>query len=292
MSNPFAAMTNGLGKVKAIDVTEAESIITPEIAAAMLERNTHNRPIKKRVLRQYTKAMIDGEWNQNGQIIGFNKSGELVDGQHRLMAVVKSGVSIPAVVVVGLSDSAQETMDVGAKRSFSDMLALRGEVNANTLAAAVRMIWAFDELGTPHVGGSNDQPSAQKLFKKLDETPQIRDVVRKMKRSDFNTPFFSASVTAAFYVIFCRTNDEEDVSDFFFKLATGAGLEAGSPIHMLRERLLADRTSGGAKLPTLTRYALLVKAFNAYVLGVRIGSLRWRQGGAKPEAFPTVASTG
>lgn len=46
--------------------------------------------------------MQDGKWKLNGKTICFDRTGRLLNGQHRLSAVVRSGVSLTTVVVRGL----------------------------------------------------------------------------------------------------------------------------------------------------------------------------------------------
>ena len=46
--------------------------------------------------------MQDGKWRLNGKTICFDSTGRLLNGQHRLSAVVRSGVTLTTVVVRGL----------------------------------------------------------------------------------------------------------------------------------------------------------------------------------------------
>jgi len=58
-------------------------IITPEIAAAMLETNTMNRPLSMPHVRKLSDALLRGEWVVNGDAIRISSNGFLIDGQHR-----------------------------------------------------------------------------------------------------------------------------------------------------------------------------------------------------------------
>lgn len=62
--------------------------ITPDIAKEMLERNLNNRSVSPSRVDMYADDMARGEWQANGEAICFNESGNLINGQHRLMAVV------------------------------------------------------------------------------------------------------------------------------------------------------------------------------------------------------------
>ena len=88
----------------------------------------------------YAADMGDGHWQFNGEAVKFAGDGSLLDGQHRLAAIIEADVVLPLLVVRGLASSAQETVDGGAKRKFSDVLKLRGEPNADHLAAVARRV--------------------------------------------------------------------------------------------------------------------------------------------------------
>lgn len=94
-------------KEKNMEVVNAETtkvisteimVITPEFANKLLERNGCIRKIKPAVVKKYTDAILAGDFICTNVGIGLDKDGRLIDGQHRLAAVVKSGKSIKQVV--------------------------------------------------------------------------------------------------------------------------------------------------------------------------------------------------
>lgn len=76
--------------------------ITPRIAKTMLSHNTGNRPLRKAVVQRYATDMENGDWQDNGDPIRFDTNGRLIDGQHRLEAVILSDTPIDAWVLRGL----------------------------------------------------------------------------------------------------------------------------------------------------------------------------------------------
>lgn len=101
-----------------------QRLITPEIAADMLTRNDGNRPLRPRTWQGYAKDMLAGKWRQTHEAIAVTTSGRLINGQHRLTAVVHSGIA--QVFWVAVYDSAETAMDLpidfGARRTISDIL--------------------------------------------------------------------------------------------------------------------------------------------------------------------------
>lgn len=95
--------------------------VTPSMAKAWLQANTANRPVKKTIVKTYAHAMKRGEWKLSPQGISFSASGRLIDGQHRLMAILESGASVWVYVTSGAPDDAFDALDQGARRSYADI---------------------------------------------------------------------------------------------------------------------------------------------------------------------------
>jgi len=114
--------------------------ITPFDAAKYLEANRSNRPISRSIVDSYVGAMLAGEWLVNGESIKFDWNGELVDGQHRLAAIVKAKTAQWFFVVRELDPEVFKTLDTGRKRSASDVFAIRKIYNPNAVAVACRLL--------------------------------------------------------------------------------------------------------------------------------------------------------
>jgi hypothetical protein len=97
--------------------------ITPEEAATLLERvDSRQRRISQRVVDCFAKDMEGGQWRLNHQPIATNSSGELIDGQHRLWAVVQSGRTVQMWVARGFEE--YRTVDNGRLRTSGQVLGL------------------------------------------------------------------------------------------------------------------------------------------------------------------------
>lgn len=75
--------------------------VTPALAEKILEKNTFNRNVSSAVVRKYAADMSAGKWTLNHQGIAFDRDGTLIDGQHRLMAIIQSGATILMLVTHG-----------------------------------------------------------------------------------------------------------------------------------------------------------------------------------------------
>lgn len=98
-------------------------VVTPGLAREWLTANTGNRPIRDSHVRSLGDEMTAGQWKTTHQGIGFSKSGRLLDGQHRLAAIVASNWPVEMMVFVNLQDDVFGAIDRGKRRTHSDLLA-------------------------------------------------------------------------------------------------------------------------------------------------------------------------
>jgi hypothetical protein len=98
--------------------------ITPEIAKAFLAGNTDNRKLASRTVEVLARDMVNGGWRVTHQCIAISESGLLIDGQHRLSAVVSSGKTVPMYVAYygGEEKAMGLPIDLHKKRSHTDIL--------------------------------------------------------------------------------------------------------------------------------------------------------------------------
>lgn len=117
-----------------------EMQVTPDQAAKWLRLNTHNRTIRSRHVDYLADEILNGRWILTHQGIALNHQ-TLIDGQHRLLAIVKANKSVPCLVTVDAEIALQDVIDGGAKRTVADQLNLNdGLANANLVTGACRTI--------------------------------------------------------------------------------------------------------------------------------------------------------
>lgn len=98
--------------------------ITPSQAAVWLAGNINNRSMRQSLVKQYAKEMKNGTWRLTHQGIAFAIDGTLLDGQHRLAAIIESGIAVTMLVTRGVDQRSQLVMDYHARRSSGDALSL------------------------------------------------------------------------------------------------------------------------------------------------------------------------
>jgi len=95
-------MTNTILPPNAVPFTNAYTVdVTPELAKSWLDANELDRPVSELDVQKYAAHMEAGLWqplSHNG--IAFTEDGMLLDGLHRLHAVIRCGKTVPMVVVI------------------------------------------------------------------------------------------------------------------------------------------------------------------------------------------------
>lgn len=96
--------------------------ITPDMAREMLTHNTKNRKVRNDAVTAFARDMANGEWTISHQGIAFDSEGTLIDGQHRLMAIVKANVPVTMMVTRGFEPKTIGIIDNNIKRTTKDFM--------------------------------------------------------------------------------------------------------------------------------------------------------------------------
>lgn len=272
---------------ESIPVTPALSAevltITPALAEQFLAKNTHNRNPKASNLKKVVRALTNGEWKLNGEAIKIAHDGTILDGQHRLLAVVQSGVPMTTLVIRGLDPETQETMDGGSPRTAADALKLRGESNFTTLASVAKKICTYNAAGLRAATGTAFTITTAEILATVDSTPGIRETARYANNVATGTGM-TASIVGLLFHIFSAI-DADDATFFFDRFHDGEMLAKGNPIYELRRSLENVKSVRGEKSQTFIA-AVTIKAWNKYREGESVSLLKFTAGGATPEKFP------
>jgi hypothetical protein len=223
-------------------ITVAFEDITPEIAKRYLARNLANRNLRESTVRAYELDMRSGNWASTHQGIAFNDRGDLIDGQHRLTAIVRSGVTVRMLVTRGIpvEQGATKTMDAvdrGAVRSIQDQLKLQhGFRNPYRDVGAANAI-AFMVCG-PNKNRMKTKATVSQVLQILEVYGRhIADIGSAMDASHEKRLRRSNFVGA---IAFARAVDPGIVDRFLAGIIKGANLAEDSPVLAFRNFLLSD----------------------------------------------------
>lgn len=117
--------------------------VTKPLAQMWLKNNFGNRPVSEDTVNAYARDAVAGKWLTTHQGIAFSDKDELIDGQHRLLGIVKSGVACDILVsfgwpreIPGRAEKRMDVIDRGRTRSVADQLKIQhGLKNAGLIAS-------------------------------------------------------------------------------------------------------------------------------------------------------------
>jgi hypothetical protein len=253
--------------------------ITPSIAADFLSKNTKNRPLSERRVCAIANAINNGEWRLNGDAIRFSAAGELIDGQTRLSAIIRSGIPVESIVVFGLPDDAFGTIDInGSARTASDVLAIKGIKYYKLCAMVAQCVLIWEASGVTFVGNISKSRmiTTTEIADRASSDLLLQNIVEeyaKLKRLSL----ISARIYC--YVRYSTMRFDREKSDLFFsQLTTGANLEDGSPVLLLREMLMRMRSARSSERASII-VAYVFLAFEFFCLGRKCKQLKiWMDG--------------
>ena len=266
-------------------VTSKTVNITPEYATELLAKSHagQERRRNERHVKKLARIMSEGNWQSlNGDTIVLDTDGCVIDGQHRLLAVIQSQCVIVAILVTGVNPLAYYSIDLQSRpRSITDVLKIEGYSNCVPLASALRGVWYYRR----GISMTNYMlnPAIQDLLNLLESDKD--GFVSAVQSSHKVKPVLPAGMCSFLVYIFSEVSPA-DSDAFFGSLKSGFGFKVGDPVKLLRDRLLSDHYAR-AKISRTEKLGLCFTAWNYYRAGREVKTLRWvrRNGDILPEAL-------
>lgn len=261
--------------------------ITPERASELLSRNTMNfRKMDQKRVQLYAREMSQGAWKVTGDTIKIDPKGILLDGQHRLLAVVRSGVTIETAIAWNV-ESGGLPIDRGKPRSIGQYCKHQGVLHATNVAAASKWCLAHDKglwnKATPQI---HQVPDSEVVAYIESHQSTLEDAVRLTGKSRH---VLTQSICASIVTIACGNRMPSEVCEaawFVEALAEGSGLSDNDAVLHLRNKLIAQ-TQRNRISPFLKRMLATI-AWNKTVRGEPCSSngLRIRLSGPTKQSLP------
>lgn len=279
--------SNFIKPVRVMEPTMALETITPETAAEYLKRNKTNRKLSSGHVKKLAREISKGAWEVNGETIGFDVDGNLVQGQHRLHAVIEAGTSIDVFVARNLSRNAFATMDCGKTRGGADVLSVKGVEHSIEIAAALRIVHAskLSPLwkGWPEPNKA-ERPSNNDFIGLLERHPGVADSANRMMLGDRKMCRKLLSGSVAIFTHYWLTMIDADEAEQFFEwLEFCENIPRIHPVSLLRNRLLDSIGSSRSAAVRREHMALVFRSWNAVRHGEHLKLLKFSQS----SSFPT-----
>lgn len=261
--------------------------ISPEEAEMLLnEHNPYNyRKINLGTVKIYAKDMKDGNWKENGETIKIDKNGNVIDGQHRLQAIVDSGVTIELIIIEGLDPSVADTIDIGRKRTIEQYLKWADKAYAAGATSIVQQVLSFDKQNKQDGHSAADAGISQMSI--MDEYVNDKNGYNeaasygKKINADSQKVLKPKEVGAIYYYLHRRLGvDKNYVEMFFHRLCSTAYNERS--FYKKTMKNLGDETY--IKRSGVTRTNELIECWNAMVHGCSTNRIHYSDWFEKPLA--------
>jgi hypothetical protein len=255
-----------------VTITHTIVTLTPDQASAILANGAPNRKVSKTAVAQYASDMQHGRWSYNGQDIILDSQGRLIDGQHRLFAIIKSGVDVEVGIKTGVEPEAFDTIDSGRTRSGADILSIH-DVKRPTVAAAVARIgWQLDTCGSLLVYPSRTATTEYFMMWRsaIEASVQcargLTDRRRVIPASAIGAVCFMATRHGAYSLY--------DFEEFAVPVMNGENCAKGAPSFALREWAIAQRIRNRGKLDINAALWATIRAWQKYTEGKSLPSIK------------------
>ncbi len=236
-------------------------VVTPHQAIRWLETcNTNNRKVSEMHVQRLARDMSEGKWVLTHSGIAFGPDGTLLDGQHRLWAIMVSGVSVEMFVWQNVDPQSMMAIDCGKIRSVTDILNIAGEngdVTRSDLATLRAMLAGFGN--PPTLSPSQASQLLQRHQNAISFAEANLPTV--ISARGVNTAITRAVIARAYYCV-----DGAMLKDFCRKLTTGivTSNDEGVVV-LLRQHLQENRGSSFSQ--RLLRYGKVQRVLAAWLKG-------------------------
>lgn len=228
-------------------VSSAVEEISPELARKYLALNIeNNRSVNQNSVNTWARMMEQDEWYV-AEPIKFDSNGRLIDGQHRLLGVIKSGRTVQFLVVRGMDPKSVRTLDNGRKRTPGNALEIENfPGDTKMAAAALRVVGAYFNGELKHANSTNSRNGSvtgNDVVNMWNQYPYIVDAVKWAgeQRSSMNA---NPTVVAAGIVVLLHYASWDHVIEFFGALTGNVALTDKDPRQVMRKWLMNQANAG------------------------------------------------
>jgi hypothetical protein len=244
-----------------------EETITPTLAEKMLVNADSNRRAREAVVDDLARLLEQGKFVDAGSSIIFDRDGRMIDGQHRLKAIVKSGVPFRFIIVLGVDKKSQTYINSGIPNRLSDIFQFKGEKDAARLASTLSWVWRYE---SGYALKHQTNPPRDIAMELLEKHPEIRNSIQDVK----TIGKFIHPAPAAFCHYLFHKKDPAMAREFFDKLKSGESLTKGDPILALRNAII-NRSMTKKNVRNYHHLVMLVRAWNTMRRGKKITCMRF-----------------
>ena len=216
-------------------------------ANQLLGTSIGNRATSNAQLARFTEAMLAGQWVTIFDPIRISNTGKLLDGHHRLEAIINSDSESMVLVLSGFPESIFEYMDQGQPRSLKDTFKLAERANPDKLASAAKFLFNMLSQKTDYIDAikPSNQVGMQILRAHNDLEHSVVTALSICGPNGIQAPL--APVAVFHYLLAAKYGNRDIWVNDFFDTLVNAPANAGTAAVALRNKLQREWTTGRTK---------------------------------------------
>lgn len=277
-------MTKGKLAQRDIGFDAVREMVTPERATELLEHNRLNRPVRDQHVRRIVSQILDGKWRFNGDTIKISDDGSVLDGQHRLWAIIESKTAVETIVIRGIAREAFATIDtVRASRSGGDTLSLLGVTRHRNIASGALAWYIRHKRGVLETYRAPQNKVENSDIESAFE--RNRNIVKAVEQVMRVRRLVNPAVLGFVYYVAANRNPAL-AARMLAVLENPARVSVNDAFFLLRSHFTSG--DGPKKHDPVQSIALAFKALNAAHSGLELKHLKWQSQGQAAEEFPQL----
>lgn len=218
-----------------------------KLAHDLLGRAATNRDVRRSRVARYRADMESNHWVLNGEPIILSRNGQMIDGQHRCLAVSGTDAHPSVLLVLGVEPEAMATMGQGVPRTAGDYLGIEGEAHARTCASIARLVLAYRRNDGEALRDTSKPTNAEVIEFYHEHRDAVQHSANLATAHKESIQALVAPSVLGFCHLVLAEIDPAAADEYITQVAKGELLEETDAAYAVRTRLLNMGKSGAAK---------------------------------------------
>jgi len=187
------------------------------------------RPFSERDCNAIVADIKAGRWHYDATPIRFDDNDNLIDGQHRIMAIIRAGIAVVSMVVWGVEGKeAVRQIDTNRPRTLTQHFKNEGYKDAIVASGTCVTLWRLrNRQWGP--GPNRRKPTTEESFATMRRNKsRVYDAIQRTKGPQGHQ-LMCHTLAGALHVMFIDQNHE--AADDFFDYVTNGSSNGKTPQH-------------------------------------------------------------
>lgn len=251
-----------------MEITSKVMLVTPEMATKWLANTIGNRHINKERVKTYVNDIKKG-WALNGQPIIISDKNHLMDGHHRLTAIIEAKTPARFVVTYGVKEETMATIDIGMRRSNSNVFAIAGIKNYAPISSIVNRFFTMNQTDGVFMNHGTTKEPPQNLLDEYYRNPEFYQLASHVGGRCEETRIFTITFAGTIFAWLVQTGgwDAEKVENFLMCASHFEDMSIPQAVVLrtvIQKKINANK-SVGLRIDYSYLSSLCALAFNNYV---------------------------